>query len=462
MRKRVPAEYAAIEERAEVNKSLRTRDYKEAMARFAVAWHALNSEWAALNALKHDDESPDAFDSSIALLKNIGVPYRSLDDLVSGPIQDLLDRIAILGQSKPDSAQVPGVLGTLKFPRVLVSEMPAIVEKNNEANLAAKNDRQLRAWKNKYSQAAKSFCSIVGDKPVLEITEQDALAVRKYWKGRRDKGEITTNHAVKKMRFMRQSVDAYFERFDVPPSQRRNPFSGLKIEKMLGGIGEESRKLALPMPWVRKVIIDQVGLGGLNVEARDIATIAAASGSRQTEVIDLPPSDIHLNHDIPHFQIQVVTDERFKRQIKNVASKRPVILLGAALEAMCRHPEGFPRYRGTDSYSATVNSHLRDKDLFPKLPKGETGKYTIGCTRHTFEDQMSNAKMSNEERAYLMGHSIGKIRGRPVYGSEPDLRVRAIYQEMVSFPTENWKPRSISALRQELDRMAEELGFRVE
>ncbi|SFQ22147.1 hypothetical protein [Tranquillimonas alkanivorans] len=40
--------------------------------------------------------------------------------------------------------------------------------------------------------------------------------------------------------------------------------------------------------------------------------------------------------------------------------------------------------------------------------------------------------------------------------------MRALYQEMVSYPTESWKPRSLRILRQELDRVAAELGFRVE
>jgi hypothetical protein len=74
---------------------------------------------------------------------------------------------------------------------------------------------------------------------------------------------------------------------------------------------------------------------------------------------------------------------------------------------------------------------------------------------------MKAAKMSNEARAYLMGHSIGKVPGRPVHGNSLDLTVRALLQEMVLFLSANWEPWPITELRSEIDRIAEDQGFRV-
>lgn len=462
MRLRVPGRFVDVEPLREINRSLKTRDYEEAKARFVLRKKALTNEWEARLARGRDATSPEAFDLAVSMLDDIGISYRPMDDLVSGPIQELLDRIEAVGKSLPDSVQVSAALGALDLPQVLVSEMPSIVEELEGPSLTAKNDRQMRQWRNKYKFVAQSFCAVVADKPVTGITEQEALAFRKHWRLRRDKGEITTDHAVKRLRHMRQLVHAYYERFDVPLSQRKNPFAGLKIEKIAADSSSESRKLALPSPWVERHVINQEGLEALNEEARDIATIAAECGTRQSEVYDLAPGDIHLDDQIPHIMVQVVSEGQFKREIKNSASKRPVILFGAALAAMRRHPEGFPRYRGGGSYSGTVNKYLQENELLPASPEGDDRTFTIGCTRHTFEDRMKHAKMSNEERAYLMGHSIGKVRGRPVYGNDPDLQMRALYQEMVSYPTESWKPRSIRILREELDRVATELGFRVE
>lgn len=462
MRFRVPKKYARVEPRREINQTLSTKSYDEAKVHFCLKKKALVSDWDA--RLRNDDVGPslETYDAAISLLDDLGVSYKPMEELLAGPLNELLLRIEAVEACGIGSAALPAALGTMSFPKILVSEMPPIYEELKSAEIVAKNPRQLRMWRNKYLQAVTTFAEVVADKPIADLTELDAAAYRKHWKGKRDRGEITTQYANKKLRFMRQLIDAYYERFDVLPSQRNNPLSDSAIEKLSDESDADNQKLSFPVPWVQRVLINQEGLDRLNAEARDISTISAESGCRQTEIYDVPPSDIHLDHVIPHIKLKVAKDAEFKRQLKNSASKRPVILLGAALDAMQRHPQGFVRYRGKEGYSAAVNSYMRENKLFPDVPEGEVGKFTISCTRHTFEDRMGFAKMTNEERAYLMGHSIGKIRGRPVYGSGPDLKMRALYQEMVSFPTEIWKPRSIAVLRDEIDKLAMDLGFRVE
>jgi hypothetical protein len=461
MRFRVPAKFSEVEIRREVNQTLGTRSYDEAKIRFALKKMVILKDWEFRLSRGEAGSTSDTYDTAMSLLDDLSISYKPMEELILGPLTDLLARIEGVAAQGATSSGVPAALGALKLPAMLVSEMPAIIEELKSHENAMKNERQLRMWRNKYLHAAASFAMVVSDKAISQITEIDAMAYKKHWKERRDKGELTTPYANKKLRFMRQLIDAYHERFDVPPSQRVNPFGAMAIKKMAGENSEESQKMAFPAPWVQKVLINQEGLSGLNSEARDILTISAECGSRQTEIYDIAPGDIHLEHAIPHLQLRVVSDGRFKRQLKNAASKRPVILLGAALSAIRRNPDGFSRYRAKDAYSASVNSFMRENNLFPPVPEGEVGKFTVSCTRHTFEDRMKYAKMSNEERAYLMGHSIGKIRGRPVYGSKPDLKMRALYQEMVSFPTENWDPRSISDLRMEIDCVAADLGFRV-
>jgi hypothetical protein len=129
---------------------------------------------------------------------------------------------------------------------------------------------------------------------------------------------------------------------------------------------------------------------------------------------------------------------------------------------MQRNPKGFLRHRGKAIYSRQVNAFLRRHDLLPKLPEDSSKNYTISCTRHSFEDRMIASKMDNEERPYLMGHSIGALRGRPVYGSDVDLRIRALLQEMIAFETPTWKPRTIKALRRQIEYILNEKGHRTE
>ncbi|MGR3631601.1 MAG: DUF6538 domain-containing protein [Limimaricola soesokkakensis] len=462
MRIRVPARFAAVEQKKEINRSLKTRDYQEAKAAISLAKHKLLKEWEASLAADKDASTPEAFDAALAMLRETGVPYRTMEELVTGSVNELLDRVQGLERVAASSAKVPALLGALNYPSVKISEMPPIINELRRARLASMNARQIRRWCTKYLKASSNLVAMLGDKPVLEITESDALTCRNKLQTRCDAKEITIDHAEKQLRHMKQLIEAYFERFQIPPSQQNNPFGDVRISKANTGDREDCKKSALPASWVKHHIIDRNGMEGLNDEAQDIAVISAETGCRQAEIIDLPPEDIHLDHEIPHVEIRVVAEGENKRQIKNKASKRTVVLLGAALEAMRRHPEGFPRYRGKEVYSNTVNKYFRKNDLFPVKLDGQNVRFSMGCTRHTFEDRMIAAKMTNEERAYLMGHSIGSVRGRPVYGSEPDLKLRALLQEIVSFPVEGWKPRSINEIRAAMDALLKENGFRVE
>ena len=461
MRIRVPAKYASVEKRKEINRSLKTRDYEQAKAHFVLAKEALRAEWEFLIAQQNGETSAETYDAALNMLHSIGFSFKSQSELFSGPLDRLLARIEALEKVDKTSATVPAILGVMEYPVVQVSEAPQLMVETNKRKLVAKNARQLNEWTNKYEHAARCFVAIVGDMPILSISEHDAMTYHRHWRDLRDSDEITTDHAQKRLRFMRQLVDAYYVRFDVPLSQRSNPFNGLKIKREAVK-SHEPKRLALPVQWVKRHIIDQEGLEGLNAQARDIATIAADTGCRQTEIADLPSNAIHLNCEIPHIRLAPKEDGADKRELKNGASERVVVLLGAALDAMRRNPLGFDRYRGKKSYSATINKYLRDRGLFPDVPAGMTGKYTASSTRHTFEDRMSAAKMTNEECAQLMGHSVGAVRKRPVYGSKPDLELIALLQEMVSFPTKSWEPRSIATLRAEIDRHRAEQGFRVE
>ncbi|MBT3140003.1 hypothetical protein DS909_09790 [Phaeobacter gallaeciensis] len=201
-------------------------------------------------------------------------------------------------------------------------------------------------------------------------------------------------------------------------------------------------------------IINGVKLDGLNDEARAILIVCAETGCRQTEIYDLSPSSIHLDAAVPHIKVKV-EDGECQREIKNKASRRPVVLVGAALEAMKRFPNGFPRYRGKEAYSTVVSKYFAENNLSP------TPKHYVSSLRHSFESRMIKAGLSSEERGYMMGHSMKSIKGREVYGNDPDVRIRALYSELVSFETESWKPREPEEIFRDIDNILVEDGFRV-
>lgn len=455
LRWRVPAEFAEVEPRGEINRSLRTRDPAEARSRAALAKDALRKDWAARALTARRGPTVDAFQSSISVLRDWGISYVPIADLLAGPVEDIVRRLNAVDAADPASAVIPAVLGTLKTPVVMISEMPAIHEERNAKSLAAKTPDQLRQWRNKYRNAAASFVELVGDKPVHEITEDDAAVYARGWTARVETGEITANHAGKRIRFLRQMIDEYHALVGTVPSRRANPLEGFKVKREKSfGASNAGGKAPLPMDWVRRLVDGRI-LGGMrSPQAEAIAIVCAETGCRQSEIYNLPPEDIRLNATIPHILIRHVTEGPHRREVKNSASVRAIPLLGRALEVMRRHPEGFPAYRGKGGFSATVNAHLARRKLFP------AGNFSLGALRHTFEDRARAAKLDNEERAFLMGHSVGKLRGRPVYGAGLELALRALLYELIAFPTETWTPRPHAEVWTQIDLELDKLGFR--
>jgi integrase len=63
------------------------------------------------------------------------------------------------------------------------------------------------------------------------------------------------------------------------------------------------------------------------------------TGARPSEIINLSKARIVLDAEIPYIRIQAEG-----RLLKTDHSERDIPLVGLALEAMKRHPNGFPRY----------------------------------------------------------------------------------------------------------------------
>ncbi|MBY6157460.1 DUF6538 domain-containing protein [Pseudooceanicola nitratireducens] len=461
LRIRVPAEFADVETRSEINRSLKTRDQREAEVRCVQAKAALHAEWAARQAGQSADIRT-VFEASSDLLRSWGMTFAPMEQIIEGPIEDLLSRIEAIAAHAAQSTEVSAALGAVDLPDYSLDEMARRMPNLKKEEISAKNGRQLREWKGNYTRAAREFTSVIGKRTVLTITDQDAVDYEAFWKKRVRTGEVKSNYATKQLRYIRQMIDAHFEDIRLPRSKRVNPMIGARVATTAyEKADDERKKLPLPEKWIRDQLIQGRILAGYCEQASDIAIIAAVTGCRLAEIYDLPASDIHLDHEVPHILLQAAQDGPDRRQLKTGSSKRPVVLLGPALEAMRRNPQGFSRYRGNANFSGVVNKYLRDNDLFPQPPEGADRGYVLSGIRHSFEDRMIAAKIGNEERAFLMGHSIGKVRGRPVYGSGLDLASRALLQEMVAFATPTWSPRSVAELWSEIDKLLEENKHRL-
>ena len=106
---------------------------------------------------------------------------------------------------------------------------------------------------------------------------------------------------------------------------------------------------------------------------------------------------------------------RETREIKTEASIRDIPLVGVALEAARRAPDGFAHYhdRG-ELFSANIMKAFRSRNFFP------SEAHVIYSFRHAFEKRMQEANIDYGLRCLLMGHR----NTRPAYGDGGSLAYR--------------------------------------
>jgi len=98
-------------------------------------------------------------------------------------------------------------------------------------------------------------------------------------------------------------------------------------------------------------------------------------------------------------------------------------LQSAALDAMRRHPDGFPRYFDKGSnLSATLMKHFKKHKLLP------SEKHTVYSFRHSFKDRLKAVEAPEELIDEMMGHTIDK----PKYGDGYGLKLKLKYLQAIA------------------------------
>jgi integrase len=403
--KRVPREFAHLETRAVVRRSLKTGDRREAEKRATRERAAMLARWEA--GLAADAQDPAAEARAIdALRKAEGVVPRALDDLASGPLDQLIERIDRIIERDPQASQ-PTVakawLGVgVGADDTLISELCVKLQARAPDLLHGMSNEQKRRWRNPREKVLHDFVDRVGDKRILEIDRTDALALRSVYWEQVEADEITVATANKYLHYFSGMLTRYVELLKLgwtPP-----------VEKLTfkSRSGEERKRRAFSTAWINQHLAPPDALLGLNVQARDVLLVMVNTGARPSEIIGLLPEHIRLDDPIPH--IKIVPQGRV---LKNPSSERDLPLVGLSLEAMRRNPEGFPRYRGKGGWSNLVNKFLR---LNCDLAEDQTA-YSL---RHSFEDRLLAIETVDRLAADLMGHAPRRER----YGEGASLELK--------------------------------------
>ncbi|KQU94904.1 hypothetical protein ASD12_24565 [Mesorhizobium sp. Root102] len=413
--RRIPAMVAAMVARPLVRKSLKTDDLAEARAKRDALEAADNDYWRALFLDEDEARARLRYQAAVRRAEALGFSYRTSSELASGPLLELVRHVLAIvpGGASPEAEAA--VLGREDRPKdgwwkaydVYKGEI-----KKDE--LAKKSPGQLTRWDNTRKGAISNFLSLVGgDKPIAETTRGDGLTLRRYWLGRvvpddKEQKRCSPNTANKQIGILREIFSAYCKH--VQEEDRKNPFSDLSF-KDGGGL----KRMPFAEEWIRDKLLAHGALAAMNGEGRGITLALVETGCRPGELCNIAPEDIFLDDEVPYIHIRARTDPDDTRDIKTKQSDRKIPLLGVALEAFKRHPQGFPRYKDKeDTYSAMANKYFKENGLKP------SPQHSIYSLRHAFEDRMLEGGVDLELREVLMGHKLD----RPLYGEKGTLRFR--------------------------------------
>lgn len=145
-------------------------------------------------AIKHFEAVQD-------LATSKGVRYMPLDQVAQLPIDTLLDRIETIAKrdQRPDTMQAAAVLVTKQPLAPTVTQALEAYWTPAKDLTFGKSEDQKRRWENPRKKAVRNFVSVVGDKPMNEITVDDMLGFRGYWQERVETGGLTANSANKEL-----------------------------------------------------------------------------------------------------------------------------------------------------------------------------------------------------------------------------------------------------------------------
>lgn len=398
--RRVPVEFKGVEHRRCVVLSTKIRiidDPNGIAAKVAVENldRALAKYWRDLQAGKNPDEIA-RYRKAQMRAQELGFSYLSVHDIATSPLRELAARLGVLVRSRLINRRndVVALLGGAPAPRcspnrVPISELVSEAEASRPEIFINMSASQKRRWRSTRALSAASLVTAIGyDKPINDLSRQDALAFRQYWVERVMRGEVLATSANKRIAEARSMYcllsDAY--QLDLPPV----------FERLLLRREDGMTRRPFSSSVIQERILAEGALAKVNAEARRILFLMVETGLRPSEACNLTRSTIILDHAIPHIQVRPEG-----RILKTKSSKRDIPLVGVALGAMRAQPDGFPRYRDkSDALSALLNKVLAKKGF-----RSSAGEQTLYSLRHSFSDRLRNAKAPDSTVNYLMGHA---------------------------------------------------------
>lgn len=405
-KRRVPKEVGTLDRRFPmVRLSLKTSSLGKAMALRDIHERADNEFWASLLVGSDQDVAQRRYKATVARAAALGLTYRSAADIAHELPVTIVDRIDKAIAAPKDSVERDAAVGMAKGGGDMISAaFETYVATIARDEIRFKSEAQKKTWKVRKKASVTAFVDINGDKAMAEITRDDALKVHAALLARvapaKGRATLSANMANRQLGNLRVFYRDWFTFYG--QKDRQNPFDSLSFTE-----GAQKPRPPFAVEWIKDKFLTAGKLKAMNAEARGVLLAMVETGCRLSEICNLTADNIVLNADVPHILIAPSDDPDGPREIKTATSIRAVPLVGVSLAVFRKHKKGFPRYLDKgNALSATINKFLRENELLP------TESHSAYCLRHSFEDRMKAADISDDMRRELMGHAID----RPKYG----------------------------------------------
>ena len=400
--------YSTDGSREKIFKSLKTSDPRTAVKKRDQFHVELELEFDYIREHGRAPDILDAHEKRTQLAVQMGFDYKPMSEVAECPVEELHSRlICATDQTEALSSGVAvvrasAVLGSEDLPEMRLSDMWGRYAKLVRDKIRHKSEQQLRIWTHARKRAINNLISVIGDRNVVDVTRQDALNFREWWNDRVDAGEVKENTANKDFENLRAMTQKLIDDLALNIA---NQWRGIRIEP-----DDRQKRRSLTRQEILDHIFEGNPLMSMNPECRAIVEICAELGTRPIEIINREPGDIVLDDPIPHVKIR----RNKYGKLKTKVSERDLPLVGAALRAFKKFPNGFPRYAGNSAGCITaINKYFRENNILPE-------RATFYSLRHGFKDRLRAVDASDDLMKSLMGHSRGHID----YGEGTELEHR--------------------------------------
>jgi len=188
--RRVPSAYAELDRRGVVRHSTRVKIADDRVGRRAARIaDTLNQElehfWISLAGGQPGD-GLSRYDEARRRARSLGYNYIPNSELIALAQEKRLERLEALvtrGLTNDPGAR-EALLGTAQRPSFNLSRLFEEYEAATKDEIKDLSPDQLRIWRNGRIRSVAQFVKVVGDKPVAQLTHEDAIEYSEWWRER--------------------------------------------------------------------------------------------------------------------------------------------------------------------------------------------------------------------------------------------------------------------------------------